>query len=229
MKLVGTLQGVCIIKFSLEEVSPLSGVQIPKVQSLIQTTYKAKPMAAITLKPPTAGEFQPVNFGGGQFTDGDNSYAVPQIMIAANGLMVTAQNTEVSGKIMDHLAGLLDSDLDFRLKDADVKRFYVSALVVKFERNFEDYIAPLRAIREIVQSAMGRADGVAVKRLSLGPSGDAGPFVTIDSIEVSDFIIERRAGSPFSDNRYFTIAPVTTESHLEMLQRIEDAIPATSA
>src|SRR5260221_3228760 len=227
MKLIGTLQGVCIIKFSLEEVSPLSGVQIPKVQALIQSTYQAKPMPAMTLKPPGPGEPPPLSFGSGQFTDGDTSYSIVQIMFAGNGLMATAQNTEAAGKIMDHLVGLLDSDLGFRLRDAEVQRFYVSALVVKFERNFEDYIAPLHKIKNIVQSATGRVDGIALKRLALGPEGDAGPFVSIDPVEYTDFILERRSGSPFSDNRYFTVAPVSTESNLEMLQHIEDAIPAT--
>jgi len=38
------------------------------------------------------------------------------------------------------------------------------------------------------------------------------------------FVLERAAGIPFSDNRYFSRAPTTTTQHIELLQMIENAL-----
>jgi hypothetical protein len=56
-----------------------------------------------------------------------------------------------------------------------------------------------------------------IKRLAFG-HGDiavttAVPF-TLDLLEASDFVIERRAAEPYSENRYFCSAPMRTQTIL---------------
>ncbi len=41
--------------------------------------------------------------------------------------------------------------------------------------------------------------------------------VTIEAIENADFIIERRASADYSENIYFSSAPVSTSEHLKIL------------
>ena len=44
------------------------------------------------------------------------------------------------------------------------------------------------------------------------------------SAALPDFQIERRAGLPYSANRYFVTAPLKTESHIFLLKRFEDLL-----
>jgi hypothetical protein len=223
MKLIGTLQGVCAVKFSSEEVMPATGVQLPKIPPLIHRTYGASPAPAMLSKPPSPGEaIPPMNFVNGNFTHGETNYSVAQLLLANNGLMVTSQTTSNAEEVARHLMTLLDSQLGFRLADAEKRTFFVSALVVKFERSFDDLKA-LWAIGQIIQRAMAK-DNFAWKRMSFGSQKDGPLFVSLDNLEDAEFVIERRAGSPFSDNRYFTVAPVTTETHLKILASIEDVL-----
>ncbi len=45
-------------------------------------------------------------------------------------------------------------------------------------------------------------------------------------IPIASFSIERRAQSPFSENKYFSAAPVPTEMHLQMVEEYEKSILA---
>jgi hypothetical protein len=63
-----------------------------------------------------------------------------------------------------------------------------------------------------------------IKRLAFG-HGDiavttAVPF-TMDLLEASDFVIERRAAEPYSENRYFCSAPMRKPDHIAFLDLIE--------
>ena len=38
------------------------------------------------------------------------------------------------------------------------------------------------------------------------------------------FTVERRVGLPFSSNRYYCVAPLKTEMHIELLEKFEKAL-----
>jgi hypothetical protein len=44
--------------------------------------------------------------------------------------------------------------------------------------------------------------------------------------EGSEFLIERRAGHPFRENRYFCSAPLPTRKHREALVKVEQILLA---
>jgi hypothetical protein len=43
----------------------------------------------------------------------------------------------------------------------------------------------------------------------------------METIENSDFAIERRGDEPYSENRYFCSAPVSTPKHIRILEMLE--------
>jgi len=43
----------------------------------------------------------------------------------------------------------------------------------------------------------------------------------IDQIERSDFLLERRAGASYQQNRYYSGAPMKTADHIRLLEIIE--------
>ena len=41
---------------------------------------------------------------------------------------------------------------------------------------------------------------------------------------ISDFSIQRRADTPYTDKKYFSQAPVSTEEHLKLLEEFESEL-----
>jgi len=64
-----------------------------------------------------------------------------------------------------------------------------------------------------------------IKRQAFGGGGVPNPQMqlqpTIEAIERSDFLMERRAGAPYEVNRYFCAAPIKTAEHIKVLELIE--------
>ena len=64
-----------------------------------------------------------------------------------------------------------------------------------------------------------------IKRLAFGGGDVPNPQMqlqpTIEAIERSDFLMERRAGAPYEVNRYFCAAPIKTAEHIKVLELIE--------
>ena len=61
-----------------------------------------------------------------------------------------------------------------------------------------------------------------IKRLAFGGGDVPNPQMqlqpTIEAIERSDFLMERRAGAPYEVNRYFCAAPIKTAEHNKVLE-----------
>jgi hypothetical protein len=235
MRLVGKLQGVCLVRFTPEEIMPeQGGVQIPSLVALLTATYQVtqNQMPFDMLQPLGAlpGLIPNLTFTNGQISLDEQTISIKHISLANNGITVSAQDTESANKIMDHVFSLLNTQLKFRFED--LRRRYFSSLVVQFEKDIEGSLKGIRGMQSIVQLALGKKtiDEIALKRLAFGPEGKGQYMqVTIDNIDELDFAIERRAGQPFSDNRYFSSAPLRTPEHLSSLEQIEKLLVSSEA
>jgi hypothetical protein len=49
-------------------------------------------------------------------------------------------------------------------------------------------------------------------------------LMDINAIDNADFILQRRATAPYSENRYFSAMPLPTARHFEILQMIEEVL-----
>jgi hypothetical protein len=97
-------------------------------------------------------------------------------------------------------------------------------LVVDFDGAIGENIDQLRRVEELLTSEIPRPElSFQLKRLAFGsgPTVVQGMPITIDALEKSDFVIERREGEPTIKNRYFSSAPTTTSKHIQILELIE--------
>jgi hypothetical protein len=79
-------------------------------------------------------------------------------------------------------------------------------------------MAQVPAARNIGRNAQVSTAGCRERRTQ--------PFVQfqMDDLPNADFAIERRAGEPYSSNRFFCTAPMRTEAHVRVLGLIETAM-----
>jgi hypothetical protein len=101
-----------------------------------------------------------------------------------------------------------------------VRRTYTNVAIVEFERNVEYGLGKLAAIGNLLAESLHSAYGwdyeYNVHRIafSVDPLG-------IPQFRNTQFFIERRLKSPYSENRYYSGAPMQTEEHLRLLETIE--------
>lgn len=230
MKVVGKLQGTCLIRFAPEEVMPeAGGVQIPALSALLVSTYQLTQVETPFQIMPvgaTQGLIPQLVFLNGQYTIDDQPISIKQLAFANNGISINAQDTNAADKITDHIFTLLNTNFKFRFDNNNLKRKYFSSLVMQLDRDFESSIPGLGKIQHIIQSALGRknSEDVALKRLGFGLDSPPIMQVNLGNVDRIDFVIERRTGQPFSENRYFSSAALRTPDHIRALEEIETAL-----
>jgi hypothetical protein len=220
MKLIGPLQGIAAYRTSVEEYQPETGMLPQELTELVRTAYgfQSFPQFHANAPLPAIQDFQMGRFS----TDGE-SYVINRLIMTIDGDIAIATRTEQADLFLDDLRRLLDEKLGYRLRDAAIRKRFVSNIVIEFDRGLELYLAKLSEIMSVINdSRPAERSPFNIKRLSFGgmdtypPSAD--PLVLL---ERADFTIDRREGHRFEENRYFSSAPMTTQDHIRVIEQIE--------
>jgi hypothetical protein len=137
----------------------------------------------------------------------------------------TRINTETSKAILEEILVWSSKELGLNYKPNSIKRFgYISDVTF-----FSD--APLLAtndaqnqLAEKVTAEVSRVWGEHIKYESLGMVMGYDPLTR--KYPIAPFKIEHRAEHFFSDNKYFSEAPLPTHLHWELIEQFEDAVLA---
>jgi hypothetical protein len=227
MKVIHSVNGTVALRVSGDDVAPEAGFLPQDLVELIATAYKfavkpqLPPHGALQL--PT----QPYVFQNGVLVTGEKRLPILQIALVPNGDIVTAANTEVADTILNDYMKRLDEDLGFRFGSTKTdRRAYQSNLVVQFDLPLEEKLKGLMKIEAFLGREIPRNSGpFKIKRLAFGYGEIAAvPIFSFEMIEGSDFVIERRAGEPYSENRYYCAAPTSTTEHIRILEVLEQEL-----
>jgi hypothetical protein len=228
MKIVSSLHGISAFRASSDDIAPPNGIVWKDVIAKIATTYKFAGIPAI--QPGIASQIQHI-FQTGEFESEGEKIAIQSLFLTINGAAIQALTTEQSDLVLDNLISLLDESFGFRIRTSSYKRDCASHVVVQFEKSIESCIAILGTVNELVRNALRTVPlgPFSLKRLAFGKES-VGETVTpiqitgLDAVDRMDFIIERRANHPFSENRYYAAAPISTEKLFGLLGEIEKVI-----
>jgi hypothetical protein len=181
-------------------------------------------------QPPPAPVVDPVfSFQSGELILGDRKLAITSITLAVGGTIVAARDTDEADIILDDLVTKLDTELGYRIRDNVKRRDYQSNIVVQFDPSLEDQISALLRAEHVINQEIPRPNApFKTKRLAFGFGDPLRPMMmrpfSFDDIFNSDFVIERRAGEPYEDNRYLCAAPLRTAEHARVLELVEQAM-----
>jgi hypothetical protein len=219
MKLIGSVQGIAAYRKPQEEYLPEAGIHPNHLWELIRTAYgfNTYPQWQPNTPPPTTTEFQV-----GSFSANGHSFVINRLILTLDGDIAIATSTEQANLVLDDLMRLLDENLGFRLRMGKVTKNFVSNVVVEFDKGLEEYLEPISKVISVINGARLRKTPFNIKRMVFGEM-DIFPPATdpLVIIERSDFVIERRVGHPFEENRYFCTAPMQTGDHIHVLEQIE--------
>ena len=221
MKVILSLQGTAALHVSGDEVSPERGIAIRDLITYVKTTYQFSVAPQFPANFPPA-LMQNIVFQSGVLIVENTKLPLHQLAMLPNGDMVTAQSTDVADAALDDITKRLDADLGYRYSTVTKKeRFYQSEIVVQFDDAIDQRISGLRKIEDILSREIKLPGFLpSLKRLGFG-QGDVTQGITFELVGKSDFLIERRSGSAYSENRYATSAPLPTAEHIRVLEVLE--------
>jgi hypothetical protein len=222
MKVIGSIYGVAAVRVLNEEVWPLSNPPITNIVSGVRSFF------GFSVAPPQIAGGIPLIFQSGKIVLNDGKeVGISQLVMLADGDIIISGNTDLAESGLNALIAYLNGEFGYRMEGKSAKRYYQSVVVVEFEKQVSEMLPGIASIQKLV-SSVDSAAPFELLRISFTRGTGGMPNVPslnpLDGIEKSDFTIERRAGSPFSENRFFCTGPLRTNDHIKILQDLENSL-----
>ena len=208
--------------FPLEEFTPAAGANSPSILSLLAQRYGFSIVPTITTREDLTKNG--LLFGMGHFQYAGQPLVVTDFAIYTDGLAAVAQKSEWAEAFLDDVISWVKTEFGFREISSSIRQLYNSSVVVDFENS------PSGLVRQFKQIA----DFISDRTVTIARDRKQMNFARLDfeidkrtlaagQVAISRFILERRAGVGFEQERYFSSAPMTTDDHIQTLEEIERA------
>jgi len=212
MEFVGSESGQSLQLIHMDEVRPLrGGAFFPDVAARLVERYRLQSVA------PRTEPNQPAKFLEGVAVLEGLTVPITSLEIYADGILVNARNTEDADAVLSDVIDWGFKNLDARQPKSWLPRKYISRVIVDFEQSSGDlFFKKFRTLLRIVEDSLG-SDHTLDLQFQFGPNppGEL-PYM-------HTWVLQPRAGQPPAPNRYFSIAPISTPAHLDMLRKLEAA------
>ena len=215
MKIIANEAGKASQKLNPDEVLPSGGFHVPELIRLISERY------GFANRPTIETSQQ----GGAKFTDGrliagSVKKNIRQLTVFNDGLEVLAGDTSSAELMLDDLLNWAQHAVGLR-PPITYERFFENVIVAEFEASMDGPFKILSGVSHLFQSMLTnhykKPAGVALARIAISNDAIQNPL----PIPSASFIVERRDGIAFSANRYFSLAPLRTDAHVQLLEEFE--------
>lgn len=194
---------------------PQSGVFIPDLVYGIKERYKfwEVPLNLAEWNQDTGARFAVGKFG---------EHNISTLEIFANGIVAQAETdtSVLDDMIGDAMLWAHDSfGIDYVISQPIEKNFN-STVEVRATTDFLNKFLALENTRNLL-SAMVKGYGFPVADYALNGITLLSEANPLNPIPTNKFVFERRIGSKYDENVFFSEAPVATKQHMELLQELE--------
>jgi hypothetical protein len=249
MKILGSQMSGAALVLPMDDVRPIQGITPQQIIDVLAPRYKfttrPRPGApaptilggalgatgatgAVGIAPGSPGMqmlFQmPLTLHNGTATFEEKNILISRIDVLrdVSRIIVQTITTDEGDLVLDDISTVLEGACGFRNLKEFAKRQYVSNLLVQFDRNIEEASAVLGEIQKILTPALQEATGVTNQEPKLERMGFAfdPTLIPASKDQVLGFILERRIQHAFSENRYFSGAPLRTSDHIRVIEQI---------
>lgn len=192
---------------------------MPEIINLVKERYH------FSISPNPAVLGQDLTFQRGNFSFKEKLVNISEMKIQTDTLLISVESsTSDAEEILQDLLELA-RELGSRELVHDPILYFQSSLVVEFDRPFNHIISGFEAISKAIAAVQNFETQVDVFSVSYSADPDTLPpeYRTINS---TYFKLDRRRGSPYSENRLYCEANMRTDEHIRVLEQIESAIAA---
>jgi hypothetical protein len=158
-------------------------------------------------------------FTDGSFQSQENTPLSVELRVYGDGFVAdTLLSTDASDEFLNQVLRNISKEFGLRYKPENIRRrMYLSELTLKCETPLEDVCPKLREFAGTVSRALNRTATFS----SVGWWTDPEHQNTL-----AQFRFERKFGAAFTDERYFSVAPLRTDDHLKLLKDLEAILKA---
>ena len=208
MKLKSIITGLAVCRI---EHIPNPHVFLPDLVKFIQERYKFVDF------PQTVEQFTGDSFA---FKLGHyNGSTIGELTLYNEAIFASAEvATDVLDTFITELIQSARSEFQMNIVQLELQNLYNSRIEVEVKSGFDNWLNTFKPISDQLASAASKAGivstGYGLVGFSLGAEGP-------DVVKPGRFLFERRAGNAFSDNVFFSEAPLSTLAHIELIERLE--------
>jgi hypothetical protein len=188
----------------------------------VKEKYEFK--SAPTLEYVAANAQGPFNFLYGKFPHEGRTIIIEQFLVTYVGVAATTIGATTKTNTNDSDAFLNDLETLAKMEKVDTSTvapdYHHSILEVTFSRSVSGYFGQLQGTIEKLTQRV-RAAGFDVSNFEVSGFSLQTDISQQRRHIIGAFSIERRAGVPFSENKYFSQAPLRTAEHEELLRELE--------
>ena len=199
------------------ELNPRGAAYYPEIVRALVERYGFQKFPQ---KPDDFDESKGVVFEQGRASD----VTIDKLSVFEDGVQLdTTRGTEESEEILKSALVWGTQSLGLTFRSEMVKRkAYVSQFAFYSE-------APLLQTNQVFNQLASKVSSIVSENLKSPYPFEPSAFLIGKDPEnkgfpVSPFSIERRAQSPFSDNKYFSAAPVPTKAHIALVEEYERSV-----
>ncbi|MFZ3322729.1 MAG: hypothetical protein WA190_10180 [Usitatibacter sp.] len=174
--------------------------------------------ATTPIDKPPANEAEGAKFDGGTFRSADDRLVGVSMTLHSDGIVCeTKSSTEDADAFLNEALQWLSSEYDMAMpSDLPIRKLFVSEVFVQFRGEPAVFGEQVASVLEEISAAIGNK--------STGPLGFFGLNLSTDPARWEKplhFKFERQINTPFSDERYYSFAPISTNKHLALIEKLE--------
>ena len=211
MKVASVLSGKAIWLFETQEMNP-RGLDLQSIVISIKNRYN---FSTPTTREEIDDQKEGIKFLKGSFKSRESENIAVNLSVFRDGLVAeTFVDSTLAEALLEDVVAFIRDKHGLRFETSMIRqRQYASQLVVESKSGL---LRISQAISEI-SAELAKITGRSFEAIALTIGYD----LTVPAEGVGPFILERRAGVPFSEDRYFSSASLTTEAHVRLLNRLE--------
>lgn len=220
MRLVSTELGRITYLFTADEANPKGGLYLAEFERLLIERY-AFP------SPPLRPEGGSVRFESGRMIAGDRKVNISALALYNDAVVIETTHTEQSMLVLENFNTWIKQTFGFRELKTKPMLLFESNIVVDFESPTHKTVSIFRELSNGLSAAMKKIydhefecdfSGLALASDPTKLPASIAPFLK------TEFTINRRLNRPYTDNRYFCIAPMPTETHITLLEAFDKTL-----
>jgi hypothetical protein len=214
MQLASVLLARAYAVFQIEDLNPNGTVYYPEIATALVGRYGFQKYPS---KPEEFDESKGIEFHDGRLRE----TVINKLVILNRGIYVdTGASTDVSEDILRDMLEWGETNFGFAFSpDMLKKRAYVSNITFHSEVNLVELHPALREICAVVTQQVEENFG---RKLIYEPEAVQLQFDNLTTnFGTAAFLIQRREGVAFSENKYFSASPLKTKIHIALIEALE--------
>jgi hypothetical protein len=217
MQITAIIMARALAFVEVQELNPRGRTFYPDIGAALVQRFNFQ---VFPQKPEDFDEQKGILFEDGKFPEG----TIDRVQIFTHGILLdTRVSTDVSAKLLHDTLLWAKTQLGLHYEEGMIKRqAFVSQLTFESTLKLTKLNPVLPKAESLISSRLSSSVGQPVHYETTAVLLNLDQSTT--KLTPGPFTIERRAEIPFSDNKYFSSAPLSTEDHVGLLQEIEKVL-----